>query len=412
MPKQSKVDPSQLNNLFFQYDVPLKNIANLKHSFIVRALVGIFLISLIFVFFYKVPQEAELPFEIKMEGETTVYQYESEVKVLETHVSINEEVAKDFLLMKISSEEILSTIAKLRNSREAFETFLGYTLPGLTRKIELKKDESESAKIAQHLLITQKEELEIRHQLLVEELQEVIDLVEKKYNRGKLLYASRTISELQLENMAQELLDARSRASATKLELELRIRELEVSISDYEQRLNQLINEIELLELEKTERKVRAIQEVEQYDRILQTQYGHSIVEDDGITLMATQKGVVTYLRSREKITKAQSTLLRIENTPGTLEAVARIGQRDLALVEKKMPVKLKFSNFPFFRFGTLQGTVLDVSKVGIEGDYLVIVSIDDKSNRALADKVRDGMGGTASVLLEEQSLISYIINR
>lgn len=103
--------------------------------------------------------------------------------------------------------------------------------------------------------------------------------------------------------------------------------------------------------------------------------------------------------------------LLRLENNRGTKKAVAYLQQNDLALIQADSKAVLRFSNLPYLQFGTLEGNVTGISTVAENGQFLVSIAYQSESNPVLAEKVSEGMRGTATILLAEVPLISYLLS-
>ncbi|HEV2765675.1 MAG TPA: HlyD family efflux transporter periplasmic adaptor subunit, partial [Pyrinomonadaceae bacterium] len=95
----------------------------------------------------------------------------------------------------------------------------------------------------------------------------------------------------------------------------------------------------------------------------------------------------------------------------------ARVPNKDIALVEPGLPVKLKLDAFPFQDYGTLEGRVTYVSPDAQQDDELgsvyrvhIAPAQTHVSARGKDITLRPGLNATADIITERKSVLSLLL--
>lgn len=160
---------------------------------------------------------------------------------------------------------------------------------------------------------------------------------------------------------------------------------------------------------------------MEQQNRIsrLQSEIAAAELSLQHTTLTAPVTGLVTTLdvRSAGVVLQAGQTVATIAPAGARLLAEARVPNKDIAFIEKGLPAKLKFDAFPFQDYGTVEGTVVEVSPdAQLDKDlgsfYKVTIAPKQTAIAAKGRNIplRPGLALTAEIVTERKSILNLIL--
>ena len=136
-------------------------------------------------------------------------------------------------------------------------------------------------------------------------------------------------------------------------------------------------------------------------------------------TLIATEDGVVQQLAVHTiggVVVPAQQ-LMVIVPANSQIEIEAMILNKDVGFVSVGHPTEIKIESFPFTRYGTIQGSVVNVSRDAIQDDKLGLIypariSID-QSHILVGDQyvlLSPGMAATVEIKTGKRKMIEYLL--
>ena len=146
-----------------------------------------------------------------------------------------------------------------------------------------------------------------------------------------------------------------------------------------------------------------------------------NIDKDNFLLIVAPVSGVVTEVTSTQPGDKVQSSMPLGGIAPSNARAVLQveIPEQDRAFLREGLPVKLKFSAFPYQRYGLINGTleyIAPATKPSPQTKQLVYearVTLE-RDHYFVADKkypLRYGMTATAEVIVRERRLIDLALD-
>jgi len=136
-------------------------------------------------------------------------------------------------------------------------------------------------------------------------------------------------------------------------------------------------------------------------------------------TITAPASGVITTLEVRGAGAVIQSGQKIATLTPAgvRLLAEAQVPNKDIAFIERGMPVKLKFDAFPFQDYGILSGTIVEVApdaQAGKESGSFYKVMIAPVETSFVAQgktfPLRSGLTLTAEIVTERKTVLNLIL--
>jgi len=160
---------------------------------------------------------------------------------------------------------------------------------------------------------------------------------------------------------------------------------------------------------------------LEQQNRIarLQSEITAAVLALQHTTITAPVAGLITTLevRSAGSVLQSGQTIATIAPAGARLVVEAQVPNKDIAFIEKGLPVKLKFDAFPYQDYGAVEGTVIEVSpdaQFNKESQSFYKVTIaPGKTEIAAKDKnvaLRPGLALTAEIITERKSILSLIL--
>jgi multidrug efflux pump subunit AcrA (membrane-fusion protein) len=191
-------------------------------------------------------------------------------------------------------------------------------------------------------------------------------------------------------------------------ELRLRLAKLQEELSDDQQQLRQLLA------------TGTPAEKLEQQTRIARVQSEITSVEESlrHTTITAPFGGTITTLGVRfpGTVLEAGQTVATIAPTNVPLVVEAQVPNKDIAFVERGLPVKLKFDAFPFQDYGTVEGTVTEVAPDAQTdkeaGSFYQITIAPQQTNISAKGKdvpLRPGLALTAEIITERKSVLSLL---
>jgi hemolysin D len=204
----------------------------------------------------------------------------------------------------------------------------------------------------------------------------------------------------------QEFAQARAQVEASGQELNrLRLQ--------YEAATNELTNAEEKLRLQLQTARLVA-------DAATRVRF-ENIDKDNFLLIVAPVSGVITEVTSTQPGDKVQANMPLAGVAPGNARAVLQveIPEQDRGFLREGLPVKLKFSAFPYQRYGLINGTLESISpatKPSPQTKQLVYEArvMLERDHYLVADKkypLRYGMTGTAEVVVRERRLIDLALD-
>ncbi|HEY0080767.1 MAG TPA: HlyD family efflux transporter periplasmic adaptor subunit [Pyrinomonadaceae bacterium] len=162
-------------------------------------------------------------------------------------------------------------------------------------------------------------------------------------------------------------------------------------------------------------------QTLEQQNRIARLESERATIETSlrQTTILAPVSGLITTLevRSPGAVVQAGQTLASIAPAAAPLLVETRVPNKDIALIETGLPVKLKFDAFPYQDYGTIEGRITYVSpdaETDEQANSFYKVNIAPEQSAIQAGNknipLRPGLAVTADIITERKSILSLLV--
>lgn len=198
---------------------------------------------------------------------------------------------------------------------------------------------------------------------------------------------------------------------------------LQLDAAELRTRLSKLRDELKTSQeqLRQLETTGPVSQALEQKNRIgrLQSEINVAELSLQQTTITSPVAGIITNLNVRApgSIVQSGQDLATIVPTDAPLVVDAQVPNKDIAFIEKGLPVKLKFDAFPSQDYGTIEGKIIEVSpdaqkdeKSG-ESSYKVIIELQQREIKTKDKKIalRPGLTLTADIVTERKSVLRQL---
>jgi len=292
-----------------------------------------------------------------------------------------------------------AAIAQLQQRRDSLRN-------DLTQQQSIAQIEQHS--LAQRVSSMEQEAIQVKGQLATQRAR--VKSAEATVARHQALLAQKFVSEALMQQKQEELLDQQARLQALErnrvgLERDLGALRLEIGSSALKAETQRQSIERDISQLE---------QQVTEYEA------------KRALVIAAPADGIVTTVLAEAGQNATTTTpLLSILPADAELEAQLLVPSRSIGFISVNQTVALRYQAFPYQRFGTYRGRVIEISKTLINsGDttlpvplqepaYRVTVTLDSQSVNAYQKQVllQAGMLLDADVLLDHRRLIEWVFD-
>ncbi len=400
----------QYADIYYEDDVPLSDVRENA----LRAVVYVSGVALVMIVILgavvDVPREVSLPFVLKGSEPEYVYRFFDPLYVEERYVEVGDTVAAGTPLLRISSPKIVELIAAYESAAERkriFDEAERAVYESQVEALSLQED-----KLERHIgdLSERMRYSENIYEQQRRQRQAVVDQARSDHERRRALHEKMLLSASQLEISQRALVEAESelegliqlhRSEAAAIENERTAAEIEKSIlsKNREEKARQAAN-----------RDATLSSELVTTREALFRNYGDFTAERGSLLLRAPDAGRVSYLTFHERQVEPGSILVKILRDSSTIRAESLVPPRSIGLVNKGAPVSLKVDTYPHYEWGVLYGHISSLSLTPDEnGRYPIEIAFD--SSGRLASMLSIGMTGELSVLVEEKSVLSYLVH-
>ncbi|HYL17419.1 MAG TPA: HlyD family efflux transporter periplasmic adaptor subunit [Burkholderiales bacterium] len=266
----------------------------------------------------------------------------------------------------------------------------------------------EQHSLAQRVSSMEQEAIQVKGQLATQHAR--VKSAQATVARHQALLAQKFVSEALMQQKQEELLDQQARLQA-----------LERNRVSLERDLGALRLEIDSSALKAETQRQSIERDISQLEQQL-TEYEAK----RALVIAAPADGIVTTVLAEEGQNATTTTpLLSILPADAELEAQLLVPSRSIGFISVNQTVALRYQAFPYQRFGTYRGRVIEISKTLInsgdttlpvplqESAYRVTVALDSQSVNAYQKQVllQAGMLLDADVLLDHRRLIEWVFD-
>ena len=137
MNETDDLEPVQYQKLYWEEDVPLRDVRKSTLRKFVYLGCILCLIFILIGLFIKFPDQVELPFVIKSDKSEEIYRYSSAVYLVDKYVKPQDTVKKGQPLIKITSAEIVELVNNYHGAEQNLQNFYQQRLLSVSKQKEM-----------------------------------------------------------------------------------------------------------------------------------------------------------------------------------------------------------------------------------------------------------------------------------
>ncbi|MVM30898.1 HlyD family efflux transporter periplasmic adaptor subunit [Spirosoma sp. HMF4905] len=136
-----------------------------------------------------------------------------------------------------------------------------------------------------------------------------------------------------------------------------------------------------------------------------------AVTSDNHLILKAERTGTVSFVFNGEKEAAPGATVLKMIYKQAPFYASTQVNSSRIGQVKTGQAVVLKLDAYPVYEWGTVQGTISQVSLTPDEkGMFTIQIQLTDYQR--LANKVRIGMQGQGNIVFADRTLADYTFRK
>ncbi len=394
----------------------------------ITVIFSIVVLLLVGSFFFKYPDVVQARIVLTGDNPPAEIKARTNGKITQFFIKDKQEVKKDEILGIIENTTVYSDFLKLKQQIAILKIFiydshfdiLNFPVPANLQlgdlQIQYSKLSGEISNYKDFIVLDyhNKKAESLRNQISANQkyLQNLkrqenlsrndLILTQKQYNRDSILFVSKSISVFELEKSESQLLQKKY----AFLNAKNTITATEITISGLEQNI---------IELEKQFSEKKTIFEIslrESYENLLAA----IALWEQTYLLKSPIDGQITfdkYWTDNQNVTSGETVFTVVPPKTSELTGRAEIPVVGAGKVKKGQRVNVKFDDFPNTEFGTVKGTVSDISLVRSGEKYTVRVAFPDSLTTSYKKKITfiQNMQGNAEIITENMPLIARMIN-
>ncbi|MDW7695851.1 hypothetical protein R9C00_25265 [Flammeovirgaceae bacterium SG7u.111] len=399
----------QYKDLYHEDDVPLNNIGKKIAKLLIVYGIVITLISIVISCVVIVPNELDLTFELRGGRTENIIQFQEDLYVKQTYVTVAQPIKKGQPLVTISSPRIVGLIADINEKASALHFYVSQQEKAnhqetLMIQTKIKGTNNNLSRLRAELAV-----LKTSAEHEIGNLTNQVKNIEGQHNRITKLYKNGAIAALEYDVSLKSLQEAKYKLIAEEENYNIEQATLRSRIEVLQNELANTKQELESFISNSTVKQANLEEQLELSKNRLALLYGATRINGNAITLLSEADGHVTLLTESEIKVPSGQILVRVQTDTQSYYAYALAEPKDIGLIGNNILAVLKFEGLPHYYYGTMKAEVVSTSESpDASGKYPVRMNIHDQGQ--LANKVRKGMRGTASVVIEERPIIGYLL--
>jgi multidrug efflux pump subunit AcrA (membrane-fusion protein) len=407
MKETDELEPQQYRRLYWESDVPVRDLRVRLMRKLLYAAVAVFLLMCVTAYYVKFPDQIELPFVLKNDVREEVYKFPFPVYLVEQYVQTGNTVKPGDRLLRLTSPEI---VAMLNDYNEAIKD--SANLSGARHTSTLRQLDMVRANLRQNLasIEANSRQLELSKQTWAaheQELQFKLKDATEKSEAYKSLYESKTVARFDMTEKENQQKQAENALQQEKLRYDRENLRLQSAINQL-----QIENQIAQSQLAKLEAdfqgdSAESLSKLELARRRIANTFGMCDITEGAIVVKSPIEGKVSFLFEGEKEINSGATVLKINSANEATYAFLKCPPAIVGKLQAQQVCHLKVLSFPFYEYGSVPGHIRQISLTPDEnGQYNVYVALGDPGR--LKGLLQPGMDGTAVVIIEEKTLLQY----
>lgn len=229
-----------------------------------------------------------------------------------------------------------------------------------------------------------------------------LTIAQTKYNTDKQLFEQQVTSKIDFSNSEENYLQIQSRS----VDVEIPIINNDIQLSEYQKTIADLKHQFQQQENDLT-------MAVEENYKKMQSQLALWKKKYLFISPINGKTAFFKYWNNNQFISAGEEFMTVV---PDSNEIIGKIYVSGLGVGKIKVGqrVKIKLDNYPFDKYGAINGEVKSISSISRENQYLINIYLPNKLNTTYKKSLgfKQEMQGTAEIITEDLRLIERLFNQ
>lgn len=403
------LEQQQYKKFYTSLDVPLMDIRKKYYSIflIVGTILLIFIVILAITI--KIPNYLKIPISIESIEKDDVNLFNHSVNVENFYAKVGDTLSINDSICKVSAPEIQEIISEIKlaqsqlKSLKKFDSLdVGLRISNLDNEVATKQYLLNSLELESKAIndwyISKKAALS-EEVIYHENLEQV--------NRG--LFEKDVISKFAYLEIKKNTINKKEELISLPNEFGQKIQQINFKIKEVNGEVVVLRNsQREFSSSYKTNSSKLNEQITVSLDK-LKLYYGNFKIVDDGLILLASHKGLLTFGYQSNNLLQPGEILYRLDSSNGGFEARGFIKANKIAYLKPSLTSKIILETFPNYEWGALTGIVNNISKSPNERSLYPFSIKITKENTLISPLLQNGQTGTGYILIEKRTLGNYL---
>lgn len=408
----AELHETQYEDLYHVDDAPLPDVRQHVLSRLAWWAVGLVVVGAAVGLTIQFPDMIQVPFVVKSEGAEAMYRFPSTMYIERAFVKVGQTVAAGTSLLEVSSPDVAALVDEYsiaRTKLSQYQQFRTASTGNERQMLELNRAQLQQdirLKETQLDVLQQKWGSEaIKLQYEEKEAQRLFRVNQEFYRNGDISrndlngfeaaqlraqYAYQTA----VQNFRQDERSLRQQIESKQLEINSVGQKLTKTNTDFQADGALLQSSLEAIR------------------KRIEGRFGaFTVTADNHLILKAGQAGTVSFVFDGEKEATPGATVLKILYKQTPFYAYTQVNSSHIGQVKTGQTVVMKLAAYPVYEWGTVRGTVSQVSLTPDEkGLFNIRIQLTDYQR--LANKVRIGMRGTGNIVFADRTLADYAFRK
>ncbi|GAB3890461.1 hypothetical protein GCM10028803_01280 [Larkinella knui] len=359
-------------------------------------------------FVIEFPDMIAVPFVVKSEVAEDMYRFPATIYVEKSFVKPGQAVAAGTPLLEVSAPDVAALVSDWSAAHTAVDQYQKYrttsadkerqiielTIAQIREDIRLKENQIE---VQRNKWASEREKLQFEQ----EDARRIFKINQELYRTGDIskndlngyeatLLRAQSAYQSGTQNFGQEERSLRQQIETRRLEMLSLEKQLTKKETDFRGEGAQLRSSLDAMQ------------------KRIEGRFGKfEITANHHLILKAERAGTVSFVFEGEKEAPSGAIILKMIYKAAPLYAYTQVNSSRIGQVKVGQPVVLKLDAYPVYEWGTVRGTVRQVSITPDEkGLFNVQVQLTDYQR--LNNLVRIGMRGNCNIIFDERTLYEY----
>lgn len=403
-----ELDEKQYEDLYHVDDAPLLNVRQRVLSQLAWWSVALVLVGVGMSLTIRFQDMIQVPFVVKSEVAEGIYRFPTIMYIERTFVKVGQNVEPGTPLAEVSSPDVAALVDEFSTAStrlSQYHQFRTVSAGNEHQMLELSKAQIQAdIRLKQTQLDVlrtkwQSESLKLHYEQ--KEAQRLFKVNQEFYRAGDI--SRNDLNEVEAAQLRAQYayLTAAQNFRQDEHLLGQQIISKRLEISSMEQKLTKTGTDFRA-EGALLRSSLEAIQK-----RILGRFGAFAVTPDNHLILKAERKGTVSFVFDGEKEAASGATVLKMLYKQAPFYASTQVNSSRIGQIKTGQAVVLKLDAYPVYEWGTVQGTVSQVSLTPDEkGLFTIQIKLTDYQR--LANKIRIGMQGTGNIIFADRTLADY----